>query len=117
MMRIIALALMLAAAPAAGQETSPRDAPGGGPAEGLSLIERGVRLLFRNLLDEMEPTVRDFAEGLEGFVTEAEPMLRQLARIMGDVRSYHAPEILPNGDIIIRRKSPEEIAQDDEIEI
>jgi hypothetical protein len=26
--------------------------------------------------------------------------------MIGDVRNYHAPEMLPNGDIIIRRRVP-----------
>ena len=27
-----------------------------------------------------------------------------------DIRNYHPPEVLPNGDIIIRRKTPAELA-------
>ena len=27
---------------------------------------------------------------------------------VGDLSAYHAPEVLPNGDIIIRRKTPQE---------
>jgi hypothetical protein len=32
--------------------------------------------------------------------------------MIGDLRNYHPPEKLPNGDIIIRRKTPAEILTD-----
>ena len=52
------------------------------------------------------------AEAEEGFslIEELGPVLRDLAAMMGDIRNYHAPEMLPNGDIIIRRKTPDEQA-------
>lgn len=56
--------------------------------EGLSLIEQGARLLLRGLMAEMEPK------------------LRELERTLDDFGAYHPPEILPNGDIILRRKVP-----------
>lgn len=106
---VLALAL-LAASPAAAEETPP--APGGAPEsgveEGKSLIERGVRLLFEGLMDEMEPALRDMAGNLDRMAEQAEPMLRELARLMGDITAYHPPEVLPNGDILIRRRQPGE---------
>ena len=54
---------------------------------------------MKGLIDEMEPAVN----GLEGFLE--------------DLNSYHAPEVLPNGDIIIRRKTPEERGEIDEGEV
>jgi hypothetical protein len=38
---------------------------------------------------------------------------------LGNLNAYHAPEILPNGDIIIRRKTPAELVtpNEDDIEI
>ena len=74
------LALALAAAPAAAQEA--------GPGEGFDLMERGLGLLMEGLGDEMAP------------------MLRQLRELAGELDAYEAPERLPNGDIIIRRKAP-----------
>lgn len=109
----LAFALFLALVPAAAQETPPE----GDVDEGLSLIERGVRLLFREFLSDMEPALRDLAEGMDRFVTEAEPMLRDLARMMEDVSNYHPPEMLPNGDIIIRRKTLPEAEAEGELEI
>jgi hypothetical protein len=35
-------------------------------------------------------------------------MLRELSAMIGDIGNYHAPEMMPNGDIIIRRKLPGE---------
>jgi hypothetical protein len=40
---------------------------------------------------------------------EMEPALRDLGAMIGDLRNYHPPVKLPNGDIIIRRKTPAEI--------
>jgi hypothetical protein len=48
------------------------------------------------------------------------PALRDLMDQVGDLSAYHAPEVLPNGDIIIRRKTPQEmqdIPPDGEIEL
>ena len=71
-----------------------------GKAEGLSLLERGLTLLFDELMKDMEPALGEMAEAMK----ELEPMARELARMIGDVRNYDTPEQLPNGDIIIRRK-------------
>ena len=98
-------ALSLAAMPLAAQDDQDPDMQ-----EGFSLMEEGAKLLFRGFMDEMEPALDDFA----GMAQELEPALDMLATKMGpalmalmkrldDVRHYEAPEILPNGDIIIRR--------------
>jgi len=68
--------------------------------EGLSLMERGLRQLFDGLMADMEPALGDVAKA----VKEMEPMLRQLAELIGDVRNYDPPTRLENGDIIIRRR-------------
>lgn len=78
--------------------------------EGFSLMEEGAKLLFRGIITEIEPAIDDFS----GRATELEPALEMLATEMGpalielfhtldSVRHYEPPEILPNGDIIIRR--------------
>lgn len=77
----LALALLLAP-PVAAQEE------GEGLEEGFGLMERGARIILRELLREMRP------------------MLEELGRLMEDIDAYHLPEQLPNGDIIIRRKIP-----------
>lgn len=78
---------------------------------GLSLMERGAQMFMEGILKEMEPALKEF----EGFAEDIAPALRQFAQEMGpkltelleeveDWSAYDAPEILPNGDIIIRRK-------------
>ena len=69
--------------------------------EGLGLLGEGMQLLLRGLADELEPALRNFSDQMEG------------------LNRYHPPEVLPNGDIIIRRKQPGEevVPEGDEIEI
>jgi len=68
-------------------------------SEGMNLLEEGTRLLF------------------EGMMKEIGPALSQLEDKIVDLNMYHAPEVLPNGDIIIRRKTPDEIDEPEEGEI
>jgi len=35
-----------------------------------------------------------------------DPILRELIELMGDLTGWEAPEVLPNGDILIRRRPP-----------
>jgi hypothetical protein len=78
---VLALVLVFAL-PAAAQE------PEGDVEEGLDLFSEGTRLLLRGLMDEVGPA------------------LRELRETLGGIDDYHAPEVLPNGDIIIRRRTP-----------
>lgn len=101
------LVAMLGAAPAMAQDTSDE--------EGRSLMQEGARLFWegirremgpaldslQNRAEEMEPALRDFVEDMG-------PALRELMDKAGDLSAYEAPEILPNGDIILRRKTPQE---------
>ena len=50
---------------------------------------------FRQLFKEMQPHLEDALEMLEGF---------EGLNAIDDPRHYRMPEILPNGDIIIRRR-------------
>ncbi len=74
-------------------------------------MERGAQLFLEGLLKEVEPALEEF----EGMAEELGPVLRGIAGEMGpklaeilaqveDWTAYEAPEILANGDIIIRRK-------------
>jgi len=98
-----ALALSLVCSPVIAQED-------GDMKEGLSLMEKGAQLLIQGLLNELEPSFDE----LQSLVEEAEPQLRALLLEMGpalvetlnkvdDFSYYERPEILPNGDIVIRR--------------
>lgn len=65
------------------------------------MMAEALRLFMQGLMSEMEPAV----DGLESFLQ--------------DLNGYHAPEVMPNGDIIIRRKTPQERGDidDDEVEL
>ncbi|NJO32329.1 MAG: AAA+ family ATPase [Rhodospirillales bacterium] len=110
MLRRIALCLPLClpVAPVLAQQE-----PNGDLEEGMSLLEQGAQMLLRGMMSEMEPALDDMARALD----EAKPMLDDLLALMGEVQNYHAPEMLPNGDIIIRRKLPGEIDPAPEIEL
>lgn len=103
---------MLAGMPLQAQESENGD--------GLSLMERGAQLFFEGIKREMEPALDD----LMGLADEMEPMLREFVQDMGpalaellaqieDLSAYHPPEMLPNGDIILRKKTPAEMAEED----
>lgn len=84
-----------------------------------SLMEEGAKLLLRGFMQEMEPAIDDlkkFSEevepGLRKFVQQMGPVLTELMGKIDDFTAYHPPEVLPNGDIIIRRKTPDEIKKD-----
>lgn len=88
-------------------ETPQPDAPsdgaeeGGGFSGGLDLLSRGSRMILRGLMDDLQP------------------LLKGLDSAIDDVDAYHLPEVLPNGDIIIRRKIPlvPETPQEGEVEL
>ncbi len=99
------LPLMAAlAAPAAAQQDE---------GEAPSLMERGVEMFMEGLRQEMGPALED----LRGMAEDVGPALGEFMREMGpaladvlgridDLSNYHMPEMLPNGDIVIRRKTP-----------
>lgn len=68
-----------------------------------------------NLLKQFEELSNNAQTLLEGWVEDLGPKLEELgpalegfAEKMGDMSAYHPPEVLENGDIIIRRKTPVE---------
>nr|WP_282091422.1 hypothetical protein [Epibacterium ulvae] len=80
-----------------------------------SLIEQGLELFMQGLQDEMSPaleTMQDLLEqvgpSLGAFLAEMGPALAEIASEIEDWSAYELPEILPNGDIIIRKKPTED---------
>lgn len=67
--------------------------------QGRDLMGEALKLFMRGLMAEMEPAM----EGMEG--------------LLEDLSAYHPPEILPNGDIIIRRRTPVDRGPDEDGEI
>ncbi len=101
---IMCAACAAIAVPAHGQEDS-----------GKSLMERGAELFLEGLRQEMEPTLDDlrsladqFGPALQSFMQEMGPALAELATQVQDWSRYETPEMLPNGDIIIRKKPPQD---------
>ena len=56
---------------------------------------------FEKLLEQFSEDSRTF---LQDWLTQLTPMLESLREKVDDLSNYEAPEVLPNGDIIIRRK-------------
>lgn len=81
--------------------------------EGLNLMEEGAKILLRGLMTEMEPALKD----LRDLAEEMAPAFAELQELLGDFSNYHMPEVLPNGDIIIRRKIPLMIEPKEEGEV
>ena len=76
------------------------------------LMEQGMELFFEGLREEMAPALDDlqqladeFAPAMQGFLQEMGPALAKIASEVDDWSTYEMPEILPNGDIIIRKKT------------
>ena len=75
---------------------------------GSRLMQDGAKLLLRGLMAEAEPMLDEIGRGLremEPALREIGPRLLQLVDLMGDMANYEAPERMPNGDIVIRRKA------------
>ncbi len=81
------LAVTLMAPPAQAQEAPT-------PKDGAEALAEGFRLLLEGLASEMEPLADDMTEIWRDFLNGVE-----------ELPAYDPPEVLPNGDIIIRRKS------------
>ncbi len=94
----LAAGLCALAAPALSQAL-PQDgdsAPDAPLFEGLDELAEGMRKLLEGIQDDVAPLMEDLSEQLRG------------------LNAYHPPEVLPNGDIIIRRKTPAELVPEDE---
>lgn len=106
------ICLIALAAPVSAQEQE----------RGLSLMERGAQMLMEGLMQEMEPALEDLqglaedvGPALQDFALQMGPALRDMLDQVEDWSAYHPPEILENGDIIIRRKTPEQETPQEEI--
>ena len=91
------IALALAPLPVLAQ-----DAPAEPEAteEGPSLMERGLSLFFEGFSQEVEPALDQMGQALG----EMKPAMDHLMGMVDSMTNYEMPEMLENGDIIIRRK-------------
>ena len=108
MKQIIALtvAASFSWTPALAQDTTVPDT-----SEGFDLMEEGARMLMRGLMDEIEPTIEALRDNFEEmgpafaeFAQSVGPAFAELLEKVDDLSNYDAPELLPNGDIIMRRR-------------
>ena len=102
-MRRLILPLLLAASlalPGQAQDApdTHEDAPPAAPM--LDFFDR----MLRGFMTEIEPQMRDLERGLEAL----EPEIQGFIDRMRSMAQYHPPEILPNGDILIRRRTEDE---------
>jgi hypothetical protein len=79
--------------------------------EGRSLMQRGAELFLKGLRQEISPKVEDlrgladeFGPSMRSFLSEMGPALASIMDEVQDWSRYYPPEMLPNGDIILRRK-------------
>jgi hypothetical protein len=70
--------------------------------ETMSDLLKQFEELSKNAQTLLESWVEDIGPRLE----DLGPTLDGLAERLGDLNAYHPPEVLENGDIIIRRKAP-----------
>jgi hypothetical protein len=70
----------------------------------------------QRLPDLLEDLSRELAPLMQELTARLDPYLRQLTDMLGDLSGWEAPEVLPNGDILIRRRSPQPPAPPDQSE-
>lgn len=106
LMLIVAMSVMLPFA-AMARDGVPIDGPAPAQTQG-------------DILEDLDRKAEELSEvartAIEEFINLVGPMLTRLSRLIDGLPTYEAPEILPNGDIIMRRKhqSPEPGNTDDD---
>ena len=71
------------------------------------MMEEGMQQFLEGLLREMEPAFEDMRE----FLDQMGPALNDILDDVQDWSVYEPPEVLENGDIIIRRKPEKDVPQ------
>lgn len=105
---------LLSALPGLAQDAEvplPPPAAGDDTGAGLDLMQEGARQLLRGLMREVEPQMDEMGKALDEMgqrmgeaLDSAQPWVTGLMALVDDIGNYEAPELLPNGDIVIRRK-------------
>lgn len=79
--------------------------------DGRSLMERGAQMFLDGMRREMGPALEDLRDmvatmgpAMQEFLRDMGPAMADLLGRIDDLKVYEMPELLPNGDIIIRRK-------------
>ena len=95
-LRPLALAFALTALPLSAHSAQTPPVQG----QPVQMQDETLRELERRA-DELSETAR---RTIEEFVNLIGPMLTRLSRLIEGLPTYETPEVLPNGDIIIRRR-------------
>ncbi len=66
--------------------------------------EETMKGLMEEITPELESMMEDLGPELQGLFAQMVPRLQELTEKLGGLALYDLPEVLPNGDIIIRRK-------------
>ena len=68
-------------------------------------------MLLRGLIDELGPALeemegmsQEMRAAIQALASDMGPALRETIRLIDEIGYYEGPEVLPNGDIVIRRK-------------
>ena len=85
------------------QSDAPPPASEPGEPSFMGFLDR----MLRGFMTEVEPQMRDLERGLEAL----EPELQGFLDRMRDMTRYHPPEVLPNGDILIRRRDADDLPE------
>lgn len=70
--------------------------------DSLGQLRDGAGALLRLFMQEMEPALQEMG-----------PLLDRLSELSTSLPGYHPPEVLPNGDILLRRRTPEDTPDQD----
>ncbi|MDK3074946.1 hypothetical protein QO034_17795 [Sedimentitalea sp. JM2-8] len=79
--------------------------------DGSGLMEKGLELFLDGLRQEMSPALEnmrklaeEYGPAIASFLEQMGPAFGEMLEDVKDWSAYEPPEILPNGDIILRRK-------------
>lgn len=102
LMRRYILPVLLATSLALPLQAQDRPVPHGDDAPATPLFDFFERML-RGFMTEVEPQMRELERGFDALEPELQGFLERLR----GMTQYHSPEVLPNGDILIRRREAE----------
>ncbi|PJE30102.1 hypothetical protein PSM7751_03362 [Pseudooceanicola marinus] len=72
--------------------------------EGLRLLMEGLSGGLDDTLDDMGEAAEEAAPKIRDFVMRMGPAMADALSKVGDLANYEAPTVLPNGDILIKRR-------------
>ncbi|MBT9384590.1 hypothetical protein KM176_12030 [Pseudooceanicola sp. CBS1P-1] len=86
------------------QATPGAPGPDAAPDKGPSKMERGLQLFMDGLSDSWGDLADKAGPKVMEFFQQFGPALKEAIGKVGDLSNYEPPVVLPNGDILIKRK-------------